>query len=113
MGVFTLSVSVCEDLTELIRNFWWGAEQGKRKTHWVPWDRMVLPKTHGGIGFRDMRLFNQALHSRQVWRLLQYPESLCVQVLLAKYYPNGNLVDTVFTGRPSSKWQAITYGLQL
>jgi ribonuclease HI len=34
-------------------------------------------------------------------------------VLRAKYYPNGNLIDTVFTGNASSTWQAIEYGLEL
>jgi hypothetical protein len=38
---------------------------------------------------------------------------LCAQVLRAKYYPNGNLVDTVLTGNASSTWQTIEYGLEL
>jgi hypothetical protein len=33
MGVFKLAMSVRDDLTKLIRDFWWGAERGKRKTH--------------------------------------------------------------------------------
>jgi hypothetical protein len=65
------------------------------------------------MGFRDMRLLNQALLARQVWRLIAFPESLCARVLKARYYPNGNLVDTVFTGNPSSTWSAISYGLEL
>jgi hypothetical protein len=65
------------------------------------------------MGFRDMKMFNQALLARQAWRLLQNPESLCAQVLRAKYYPNGNLIETVFTGNASSTWQTIEYGLEL
>jgi hypothetical protein len=34
-------------------------------------------------------------------------------VLKAKYYPQGNIIDTVFTGNPSSTWTAIAYGLEL
>jgi hypothetical protein len=34
-------------------------------------------------------------------------------VLRAKYYPQGNIIDTVFTGNPSSTWMAIAYGLEL
>jgi hypothetical protein len=41
------------------------------------------------------------------------PDSLCARVLKAKYYPNGNLEDTVFSGNASSTWQAISYGLAL
>jgi hypothetical protein len=113
MGVFKLPMSVCDDLMKLIRDFWWGTERGKRKTHWISWDIMMRSKPHGGMGFRDMRLFNQALLARQAWRLITRPDSLCARVLRAKYYPQGNLIDTVFTGKPSPTWCAIVYGLEL
>lgn len=113
MGVFKLPFELCDDLTRMMGSYWWGAENGKRKTHWVAWEDMVKPKGHGGMGFRDMRLFNQALLARQAWRLLQFPDSLCARVLKAKYYPNGVLTDTVFTGNASSTWHAIEYGLDL
>jgi hypothetical protein len=113
MGVYKLPLGRCGDLTRLIKDFWWGVENGKRKMHWVSWDIMLRPKNKGGIGFKDMRMFNQALLARQAWRLLQHPESLCAQVLKAKYYPHGNLADTVFSGNASSTWQAIEYGLEL
>lgn len=58
MGVFKLPLRLCKDLTKFIMNFWWGAKNDKRKTYWVAWDRMLTPKTCGGLGFRDMRLFN-------------------------------------------------------
>jgi hypothetical protein len=35
MGVFKLPFSVCDELKKLIRNYWWGADRGKRRTHWV------------------------------------------------------------------------------
>jgi hypothetical protein len=113
MGVFELPASVCDELNRLIRNYCWGAERGKRKTHWVSWPKLNQAKDFGGLGFRDMRLFNQALLARQAWRLLTIPDSLCARVLQAKYYPNGDLMDTVFTGNPSSSWTAISYGLEL
>jgi hypothetical protein len=44
MGVYKLPLGLCDDLTRIIRDFWWGEEQGKRKTHWIAWDIMLKPK---------------------------------------------------------------------
>ena len=113
MGVFKLPFSVCDDLTNMTRNFYWGSSEGKRKVHWKAWQKLQQPKCKGGAGFRDFRIFNQALLARQAWRLLTKPDSLCAQILKARYYPNGKLEDTVFAGNTSSTWTAISHGLDL
>jgi hypothetical protein len=64
MGVFKLPASTCEELTQLIRKFWWGEEGGKRKVHWIVWDKLLVPKCKVGMGYRDMKKFNQALLAR-------------------------------------------------
>jgi hypothetical protein len=112
MSVFKLSASMCEELTQFIRYFWWGEDGGQRKVHWVAWEKLLLPKRRGGMGFRDMRMFNQALLARQPWRLIQFPDCLCAQLLKAKYYPKGELVDTVFPGDASPTWKSIMHGLK-
>nr|AAO34487.1 putative reverse transcriptase [Oryza sativa Japonica Group]ABF97663.1 retrotransposon protein, putative, LINE subclass [Oryza sativa Japonica Group] len=89
MSVSKIPVSLCEEYMQLIRKFWWGEDRHKRKVHWISWHQLVKPKSQGGISFRYLKLFNQALLARQAWRLIQYPDSLCAKVLKAKYYPNG------------------------
>ena len=51
--------------------------------------------------------------ARQAWRLLTNQESLCARVLKVRYYPNGNLDDTVFSGGASATWKGVEHGLQL
>jgi hypothetical protein len=113
MSVFKLSDGLCEDLMKAIRAYWWGTSNGRRKMQWIPWKVLVLPKGQGGMGFKDLILFNQALLARQAWHLLVFPDSLCARVLKAKYYPLRNLLDTSFTSAASQTWRAIEHGLEL
>jgi hypothetical protein len=87
IGVFKLSATLCEEMMQMIRYFWWEEEGGQRKIHLIAWDKLLMPKRLGGMGFRDMQLFNQALLARQARWLIHFPNSLCAQLLKAKYYP--------------------------
>ena len=113
MSVFHLSGSTHEVMAKCIRKLWWGEAQGKRRTHWISWNKFTKSKGDGGLGFRDFKLFNQALLARQAWRLIDRPESLCARVLKAKYFPNGHLMDTAFPCNQSQTWKAIVHGLEL
>ena len=31
MGVFKLPLSLCDELSKIIRDFWWGSENGKKE----------------------------------------------------------------------------------
>ena len=60
MGIFKFPLGLIDELEQIIRNFWWGDETNKRKMHWLSWDKLARPKAHGGIGFRDLRVFSLA-----------------------------------------------------
>jgi hypothetical protein len=51
MRVFKLPNTLCEEMEQMIRYFWWGDEKGARKVHWLAWEKLLLPKTRGG-GYR-------------------------------------------------------------
>jgi hypothetical protein len=46
-------------------------------------------------------------------RLIVLPGSLCAQLMKAKYFPNGDLLDTAFPTQVSPTWKAIMHGLDL
>jgi hypothetical protein len=113
MSVFKFPAGLCDDMSNIIRDFWWGDEEDKKKVHWMSWDKMAKPKSQGGMGFKDLRMFNQALLARQAWRLINAPNSLCARLLKSKYYPSGELSDTAFGQNVSPCWQGISHGLEL
>jgi hypothetical protein len=113
MGIFKLHTSFHEDYMQIIKNFWWGEDEDKRKVHWASWETLTKPKPQGGMGFRDSALFNQALLARQAWRLVQNPRSLAARLMKAIYYPRGNIIDTVFRSEASPVWHDIEHGLEL
>ena len=43
------------------------------------------PREEGGVGFRMIHEFNLALLAKQLWRLVQFPDSLVARVLRGKY----------------------------
>jgi hypothetical protein len=71
---------------------------------------MTRPRSDGGLGFRDMELFNVALLARQAWRILTSPNTLSARILKAAYFPDGDILSAELGTRPSQIWHAICEG---
>jgi hypothetical protein len=68
--------------------------------HWIGWEKMKLPKSEGGLGFRDLFSFNMAM--RYAFR-----------VLSAKYFPDGDVLKARPLTGMSYVWRSILKGIQL
>ena len=61
MSCFKIPLGLCNDIESLFRKFWWGQRGDRRKIHWVRWEALCQLKKEGGIGFKDLVFFNDAL----------------------------------------------------
>ncbi|XP_061993762.1 uncharacterized mitochondrial protein AtMg00310-like [Rosa rugosa] len=61
MSVFQLPIRVCKKFQSKVSQFWWGKGGGKRGIHWCSWKKLCKRKEERGLGFRDLRAFNQSM----------------------------------------------------
>ena len=93
VSCFKLPDALCEDLTSMIHNFWWGQRKDEKKIAWLSWEKMCEPKVNGGMGFKKLQQFNLALLAKQGWRLQSGQNSLMYKVLKAKHFPHCDFVE--------------------
>jgi hypothetical protein len=110
--VVYLTKTLCDDIETMITRFWWAQQENENKIHWLSKEKLCQRKRKEGLGFRDLHLFNLAMLARQGWRFLQEPESLWAQVLRAKYYPDGDLLQSEEKPGISYSWRSIIRGLE-
>ena len=65
------------------KEYEWNENGDKKKIHWVAWDKLCESKDNGGLSFRDIEDFNQALLAKQAWKLLNEPNCLLARFLRA------------------------------
>ena len=61
MSVFKLPKDLCSSIQYMINEFWWGNNKGSRSIYWTKAEKLQDKKIDGGLGFKDMACFNDAL----------------------------------------------------
>ena len=92
MSSFKLTKKVCSSLTASMAKYWWSSSLDRRSMHWMSWEALTQPKIRGGMGFRDLEMFNIALLGKHGWRLMTEPNSLCSRVLKGRYFPSSDFM---------------------
>lgn len=70
-----------EKLDQIRWRFLWGGDKSKGKIHWVSWDKVVAPKSEGGLGVGTICTLNTSLLVKWWWRLKTKQYSLQVNVI--------------------------------
>ena len=105
MSICKLPKDLCSSIQLMSNHFWWSHDPNIRKIHWVGGDKLYEKKEEGGLGFRNLDCFNDALLAKQVWRLMQDEDSLVARVLKARYYPSNDIL--LARTNPSYTWRSL------
>lgn len=80
---------------------------------WVSWDTMTKSKKDGGLGFRDIQAFNDALLAKLSWRIMDNPSCLLARVLKGKYFQDQEFLQATTPASCSHGWRGIMIGSDL
>lgn len=79
----------------------------------APGQSLSIPKAEGGLGFRDIQAFNQALLAKVAWRIVTEPSCLLARILTGKYCHKGAFLRIEPASSCSYGWRSIMHGRDL
>ena len=91
----------------------WGQGGDRRKIHWIKWSKLTKSKLVGGMGFRDLALFNDSLLAKQAWRLLHNKDTLFYKIFKARFFPHCSFMEAKESASGSYAWKSILKGREV
>ncbi|CAA7054623.1 unnamed protein product [Microthlaspi erraticum] len=113
MTCFKLPVSLTKCIQSALTRFRWDGNDEKRKVCWIAWLKLTKSRKEGGLGFRDLPSFNNALLAKVSWRILTQPTCLLARILLSNYCHEAPFLDCKIPTTVSHGWRGICEGREL
>lgn len=113
MSCIQLPKSLCKIIQSTLTRFWWDSSDQKRKMCWIAWDKLTKTKKEGGLAFKDITAFNEALLAKLSWRIINGPQGLLARVLKGKYFHSADFLKVKCPGSASHGWRSILDGRDL
>jgi len=107
MSVFLLPSTLEEELQKMMNYFLWGNNNPLKGIKWLSWDKLLMKKEDGGMGFRNLHAFNLAMLGKHGWRFFTNKDTIVVRVFKTKYFQEGNFLDAQLGSNPSFIWHSI------
>ncbi|GJV92190.1 RNA-directed DNA polymerase, eukaryota, reverse transcriptase zinc-binding domain protein [Tanacetum coccineum] len=99
--------NVIYDINKLLKGFLWcqgELTKGKAK---VSWDSICKPKELGGLGIKDLKLWNEVLLVKQLWNVISKKNTLWVKWVISKNLKGKNIWEANAKVNSSVGWKEI------
>lgn len=90
LQVFILSKKVIKSVHRLCCAFLWKGSPDSTVGAKVSWKNVYQPKTEGGLGLKDLCVWNQAIFFRQIWFIFSESDSLWIAWVKENLLENRN-----------------------
>ncbi|KAK3204998.1 hypothetical protein Dsin_019044 [Dipteronia sinensis] len=110
MGLFQLPKSLIKEIHMMCARFWWGSSVATKKIHWCTRKKLCMSKDVGGLRFRDLLIFNNALIAKQCLILISKPDFLTARVLKGCYYADTSFSEAKSRSSGSMIWKGLIWG---
>ncbi|XP_074369747.1 putative mitochondrial protein AtMg00310 [Apium graveolens] len=107
MSLLLVPAEICNSIQRQMNAFWWGGGGSGRGIKWLAWDRLCNAKEDGGLGFKNLKLFNIVMLAKQGWRLLNNANPLVTSLMKARYFPHTDFLNAKLGANPSYTWRSI------
>lgn len=77
------------------------------------WKKLQYTKKEGGLGFKDLPKFNDALLAKQAWRIYSKPDCLFSKLYKARYLKDKQLLEGRRCRSQSYGWASLLAGIEL
>ncbi|WZZ22837.1 hypothetical protein YC2023_124224 [Brassica napus] len=112
MSHFKLPVATTQEIDAILMRFWWGKNDLKGLP-WVAWKKLQYTKKEGGLGFKDLPKFNDALLAKQAWRIYSKPNCLFSKLYKARYLKGKQLLEGKTCRKQSYGWKSLLAGIDV
>ena len=109
LSLFGIPGKIADRMEKIQRDFLWTENEGKKRYPLVAWEKVCLPKRHGGLGIRKLTHLNKALLAKQIWRIFNSTGEWR-DILVNKYLRRPTLHFTLFNEeipKGSTIWNGI------
>ena len=107
MSCYRLPKTTVKKLTSAVSQFWWSPGGSTRGMHGKSWNKVCVDKDEGGLGFKDITDFNTAMLGKQLWRLVEKPNTLFSCVFKGRYFRNASRLEPIRSYSLSYGWRSI------